>query len=473
MASLFDDSSDEDEGEMVTTTSRGWHPSFNIVYARTLTFINSASEMTLRDLQGDVPAKLATGVCLPSSLRACVQLFLQVKSPPDAVKATGCLEACSKLSHDLWAELILRKTWPHKNWTEAFIFANLMGACCHLAENSSIESIKCADYAFMVGAPKEETNLLFRLVDKPVDREEQSRALVEKLLGSAGKESWNESDFSRLVSALSPYVSTQQVEKCQTTELEVLDQLCIDGGDTPRVFKGFTDGWSAMEQWRSLDYFDRRFGHRIVPVEVGNTITGMEEKALCLSDFLREFLAPSCRAQPQVFSVPAFLAAYQDESTRARQVGYLAQHNIFEQMPALQRDFSVPRFCSHNGRQLSRASIWFGTKSTVTLLHYDSYNNLLVQVAGYKYVILFPASETSKLYAKAESENNELLKQGNTSAINVALPDLGRHPLYARAKGFAVLLEPGDTLFIPRGMWHYVQALTPSLSVNFWMTYPE
>ena len=27
---------------------------------------------------------------------------------------------------------------------------------------------------------------------------------------------------------------------------------------------------------------------------------------------------------------------------------------------------------------------------------------------------------------------------------------------------------PGDVLFIPRSVWHYVRSLTTSCSVNFW-----
>ncbi len=70
-------------------------------------------------------------------------------------------------------------------------------------------------------------------------------------------------------------------------------------------------------------------------------------------------------------------------------------------------------------------------------------------------------------------EDEKLLKQGNTSTVDVRSPDLKIHPLYAKARGYYVILKPGDTLFIPHGMWHFVYALTPSLSVNFWMEFPS
>ena len=30
------------------------------------------------------------------------------------------------------------------------------------------------------------------------------------------------------------------------------------------------------------------------------------------------------------------------------------------------------------------------------------------------------------------------------------------------------VLGPGDMLFIPKSVWHYVRSLTTSVSVNFW-----
>ena len=67
--------------------------------------------------------------------------------------------------------------------------------------------------------------------------------------------------------------------------------------------------------------------------------------------------------------------------------------------------------------------------------------------------------------------------QGNVSAVDVEAPlgdpadaasTAARFPLFARAQPYDVLLGPGDAVFIPKGWWHYVRALTTSASVNFW-----
>jgi hypothetical protein len=58
--------------------------------------------------------------------------------------------------------------------------------------------------------------------------------------------------------------------------------------------------------------------------------------------------------------------------------------------------------------------------------------------------------------------------QGNISAVDAESPDAAAHPLALDATPHDALLGPGDVLFIPKGWWHAVRALTPSFSLNFW-----
>ena len=39
---------------------------------------------------------------------------------------------------------------------------------------------------------------------------------------------------------------------------------------------------------------------------------------------------------------------------------------------------------------------------------------------------------------------------------------------FKRAEYFDCILGPGDTLYIPKGWWHYVRGLSVSFSVSFW-----
>ena len=89
-------------------------------------------------------------------------------------------------------------------------------------------------------------------------------------------------------------------------------------------------------------------------------------------------------------------------------------------------------------------------------MHYDSLDNLFVQISGTKYVRLYGAEETSKLYV---TKNATYGKQGNMSSIDCEREDLHKHPLAANARYEEAILNPGNALFIPSKMWHYVRGL--------------
>ena len=61
--------------------------------------------------------------------------------------------------------------------------------------------------------------------------------------------------------------------------------------------------------------------------------------------------------------------------------------------------------------------------------------------------------------------------QGNLSAIGRAIEHDKVHakfPLLAQAEYSEAILGPGDALYMPAGVWHYVRSLETSLSINYW-----
>jgi hypothetical protein len=59
---------------------------------------------------------------------------------------------------------------------------------------------------------------------------------------------------------------------------------------------------------------------------------------------------------------------------------YLAQHQLFEQIPALAADILTPDYCMLGSKGVSSVNAWFGPAGTVTPLHQDPEHNLLAQV---------------------------------------------------------------------------------------------
>lgn len=146
---------------------------------------------------------------------------------------------------------------------------------------------------------------------------------------------------------------------------------------------------------------------------------------------------------------------------------YMAQHQLFHQVPELLDHFSVPAY--NLGRRLQAPNLWIGTRGTMTTLHSDTSDGFLCQVAGYKYVRLYGAlnEQQEKLYATFHAEADGATMWG-TSPVRVEVPDFDEHPLFEGATYTEAILEPGDMLYIPQGHWHYVRGLTTSVSVNFW-----
>lgn len=144
-------------------------------------------------------------------------------------------------------------------------------------------------------------------------------------------------------------------------------------------------------------------------------------------------------------------------------VAYVSQHSLLHQSPGLQECFGVPEYTM--GR-LAAANAWLGTEGTVTHLHTDQADNLLCQVAGFKLVRMYPPEAGACLYEETRGGNGSLNRFSPVDAEDV---DEDKFPKFADAEGgMETILGPDDALFVPCGWWHYVRALTPSFSLNFW-----
>ncbi|KAI9706092.1 MAG: hypothetical protein M1836_005498 [Candelina mexicana] len=231
--------------------------------------------------------------------------------------------------------------------------------------------------------------------------------------------------------------------------------------------------WPALYErpWRSPSYLlEKTFGgRRLIPVEIGRSYTdeGWGQSIITFKEFLDQYLL-----------------------MKSEKVGYLAQHDLFSQIPSLRNDISIPDYCYTNppkpaeGTPLAETDIaqleepllnaWFGPAGTISPLHTDPYHNVLCQVVGKKYVRLYSPHETERVYPRGIGDGG--LDMSNTSQIDIAAmedPD-GDHslhekfPLFKEAKCLECILEEGECLYIPVGWWHYVRSLSVSFSVSFW-----
>ncbi|XP_070704095.1 lysine-specific demethylase 8 [Pempheris klunzingeri] len=214
----------------------------------------------------------------------------------------------------------------------------------------------------------------------------------------------------------------------------------------PVILEGVIDHWPALNQhpW-SIEYLRCVAGCRTVPVEVGSRYTdeAWSQTLLTVNEFIDQYILNKGGAEG---------------------VGYLAQHQLFDQIPELKEDIRLPDYCCLGEGEEDDITVnaWFGPGGTVSPLHQDPQQNFLAQVVGSKYVRLYSPEDTDKLYP----HQSQLLH--NTSQVEVENPDKERFPEFAKAPYLECVLQPGDVLFIPVRHWHYVRSLELSFSVSFW-----
>ena len=109
-----------------------------------------------------------------------------------------------------------------------------------------------------------------------------------------------------------------------------------------------------------------------------------------------------------------------------------------------------------------------GPKGTKSKLHYDSDHNLFTQIFGRKLVTLISPEQSKKCYPVHRTWYD------GYSPIDVLDPDLAKYFLFSDVVMLQAILEPGDILYIPKGWWHDIRSLDPSISVIFWwISWPD
>jgi|SRR5690242_3792481 len=272
---------------------------------------------------------------------------------------------------------------------------------------------------------------------------------------------------------------------------------------TPLIIEHAIEHWPALSErpWGDPNYLLKRTlgGRRLVPIETGRSYTdsGWGQKITTFKDFMSTYMLDQNRA-PQ----------------NKLQTGYLAQHDLFAQIPSLRTDISIPDVCYCDPAPKSLPNIkqtpkledpllnaWFGPRGTISPLHTDPYHNILAQVVGYKYVRLYAPDQTKWLHPRGVDENG--VDMSNTSLVDLdeameVYPEIGvgkgcgsdagsergqqeeedlrlrrlnfeeQFPGFATAEYVEGVLGPGECLYLPPGWWHYVKSLSPSFSVSFW-----
>ena len=107
--------------------------------------------------------------------------------------------------------------------------------------------------------------------------------------------------------------------------------------------------------------------------------------------------------------------------------------------------------------------LFVGGEGSITHMHFDiDMSHILhTQFMGKKRVLLFPHQEQYKLYRKPW----EVLSMANYAHYQKSF-DYENFPATRLAKGYEVVLEHGDTLYMPAGYWHHMEYIESGFAMS-------
>lgn len=216
------------------------------------------------------------------------------------------------------------------------------------------------------------------------------------------------------------------------------DRLYVNPGKPLLIRGGLLDAQPASKNW-SLLYLSERIGHHSVDV-YDNRNPKHRMGAIMKPDLTMTFAE--------------FLETTHQPNSPFR----LFLFDLYKLDPQLKKEFWCPDL--FRGALGNIAYTFFGGCNTDVKIHYDiDYSAVLMtQFGGRKRVVLFPPQESIPLYR---------LPFNVHSLVEVSKPDYASFPALDFARGYDVIMEPGDTLYMPPGFWHYNTYLEPGFAVSF------
>lgn len=212
----------------------------------------------------------------------------------------------------------------------------------------------------------------------------------------------------------------------------------------PVVIRNLSRQWPAYHKW-NWDYFRQVVGNK--KVGLYNNIKSDAYTPINKADDYKTF------------------GEYIDMIEKGPAEWRIFLFNIFEHAPDLKNDFTWPDELM-KGFVKRYPMLFTGGEGSITHMHFDiDMSHILhTQFVGRKRVLLFPFEEQYKLYRKPY-EVLSLVDFTHYYRSDSKI-DYDKFPALKNARGYEVILEHGDTLFMPAGYWHHMEYLESGFAIS-------
>lgn len=209
----------------------------------------------------------------------------------------------------------------------------------------------------------------------------------------------------------------------------------------PLVIKNLAKQWPAYSKW-SFDFFTKVVGEK--EVGVYNNVKSDSYTPVNTADAYMKFGDYLQKVKRGPLDLRIFL------------------FNIFQHAPQLVADFKWPDEYM-KGFIKKFPMLFVGGAGSITHMHFDiDLSHILhTQFVGKKKVLLFPFEEQHKLYRKPW----EVLSLADFSHYDRQF-DYEKFPATKNANGYEVVLDHGDTLFMPAGFWHHMEYIDSGFAMS-------
>lgn len=210
----------------------------------------------------------------------------------------------------------------------------------------------------------------------------------------------------------------------------------------PVIITDIVRHWPAYQHW-TPEFFKHKFGN----VTVRFTANRNDD--------------PLYDQNTELHTIGATMAEFMDRITsmgESNDVYMVANNRNVDEGPLrdLLNDIRIPtQYLEDNERNL--ICLWVGPAGTITPLHHDTTNIFFCQIVGRKHFRLASPFETALL--------EDL--DGVYSPMDLERLDVERFPALRDVLVKEAILEPGEAIFLPVGMFHQVKALDVSISLSF------